>query len=445
MTRLIHLEPIGGIAGDMFVGACLDAGLVTLEELADITKKLVPDVTLEAQREARSSISGTKFTVRLADGSTEEPDQPIPPIHEHNHGHSHGHEHSHEHSHEHGHGHHHHHHHKHDHDHGHEHEHGHVHYSDLKQRIESAGLPEAVHEKMLHIFDRLALAEASIHGGDPGKIAFHEVGATDSLADIACAACCLTKLSDASLTSDPPPLGRGEVHIAHGKMLAPGPAVLKLLEDWPTLPGDAIGEQTTPTGAAILSHAFRSATRPAMILRKIGYGHGTRDPEGRPNTLRLLIGEPLENTGEKDDFERDNVVQIETNVDDLPGNLAAPGIAKLMEAGALDVYVYPYMGKKSRQGWHWIVLAHPDDAERLAFELMRVSGSIGVRMIQTDRLKLKRSFETLNWEGHEIRVKVATGPKGFERRILETDDLLRIASETGLEPWQVADRLEPKK
>ena len=399
MTRLVHLEPIGGIAGDMFVGACLDAGLVTLEELAEITGKLVPEVTLEARRESRSSISGTKFVVRLADGSTEEPDQPIETGHDH------------------------------------------VHYEDLKQRIVAADFPEAIQREIFGIFDRLALAEAGIHGGEADHVAFHEVGAADSLADIACAAYCLEKLGDASRTSDPPPLGRGMVHIAHGTMLAPGPAVLKLLEGWPTLPGDEVGEQTTPTGAAILTYAFRCVSRPPMILETIGYGHGSRDPEGKPNTLRLLWGRPLEDAAKSEDFERDRVVQIEANVDDLPGNLAAPGIGELLERGALDVYVSPYMGKKNRQGWHWTVLAKPDDAERLAFALMRVSGSIGVRMSDVNRLKLKRKIETIHWRGYELRVKIATGPDGFERRILETDDLVEIARETGIEPWQIAEQV----
>lgn len=265
MKKILYLDPIGGVAGDMFSAAFLDTGVITLEELQNNVALVVPEIILKAENCNRGGIQGTQLHVISPEGE-ELPGVPHSCAFVHHHD-----EHHHEHHHR---------------------KHDHHPYKEIFQRLQGSKLVASVKNLALAIFQKLAEAEAHVHSKKIEDIAFHEIGRNDAIADVVCAAVSMLSLKNTECVCGPIPFGQGVITFSHGTMSVPAPAVLEILKGMPTVPGYPIGEMTTPTGAAIVvtcSSSFKAV--PPLIPQKIGYGHGSRIHEGYPNSFRIIIGE----------------------------------------------------------------------------------------------------------------------------------------------------------
>jgi uncharacterized protein (TIGR00299 family) protein len=294
-----HLDCSSGIAGDMFLGACLDLGM-PVEVLADVVARLgLPGIAIEARKASRGGFVGTRFRV-LSDGKPIEGPDP-----EEQHGHHHDHDH---------------HHHDHHHDHGHHHHHGPTRgLAEIREMIQRSDLSGPVKERALRLFQRLGEAEAKAHGMPIEGVHFPEVGAIDSIVDLVGAAAAVEHLAPSRITCGPVNLGSGRVKMAHGEVPIPAPATAELLRGVPVFGGPG-GELTTPTGAVLLAELVGEFMElPAMVLDGVGYGLGKKDLTTHPNALRLLRG--------RGEGARAEVMVVEAEIDDLPGE----GFGFLME------------------------------------------------------------------------------------------------------------------
>ena len=366
--RHIHLDPLGGVAGDMFVAALLDAfpehgaaALAAAESLAGVACRLVPH--------SDGTLAGARFEVGA--------------------------------------GHHHHH---------------HTEWREIRARLEASALPPAANAHAIGIFAALADAEARVHGVAADAVAFHEVGAADSIADIVAAACVVAAIGPASWSCAPLPIGSGRVRTAHGIMPVPAPATALLLEGFETLDDGVPGERVTPTGAAILRHLGCAATRrPAGALRASGFGFGTRRLPGISNCLRALAMEaagPAAATGHR------ALAVIGFEVDDQSGEDLAAGLDRLRAvAGVHDVLQMAAFGKKGRIAIHVQVLAQPDAVDAVAEACFRETTTIGLRTHLVEGRALPRRFADVDVAGQSVRVKLVERPGGNTGKA-ESDHLL---------------------
>lgn len=412
-----HLDCSSGIAGDMFLGACLDLGM-PLEVLADTVERLrLPGVSVESRRASRGGFTGVRFRV-LVDGRPLEGPDPEEVQHHH-------HEHEH---------HHHHHHHDHGQEHGHGHGHHHGHSRDLpaiRHLIEESGLSTPVKERALRLFQRLGEAEAKAHGMPIERVHFHEVGAVDSIVDLVGAAAAIEHLAPERLTCGPVNVGSGRVKTAHGELSVPAPATAELLRGVPVYGGPG-GELTTPTGAVLLAELVDEFVElPAMVLEGVGYGLGRKDLTHQPNAVRLLRGRGAEARPEV----APQVAVIECEVDDLPGEGFGFLMERLLEAGALDVYFTPVQMKKSRPGTLITLLCRRPQIEALAGMLLMESGSLGCRYYLANRFEAERETAEVETAFGTVRIKQAR----FQGKLLaaapEFEDCRRLALAGGV-PWR---------
>lgn len=416
MPRHLHFDCFNGISGDMTLGALVDLGLDAHELERRLRSLPVGHFHLRAQKIMRAGIEVTRLEVDLGDHREDlehEHDHAAASAHAHahemhahgHHGHGH-HEHSHpEHSHtEHGHhGHEHHgggsqsHHHKH---------HAHVHLKDVIEKVESARLGDRVTRRAIAAYRLLAEAEAHVHGTTPEKVHFHEVGANDAIIDIAGAMLGVEMLGIESFSMSPLVVGYGLVRCAHGTMPIPAPATAEILKGLPTMAGPIEGEQTTPTGAAILRVLAGDHSVPSQPLRaeRIGYGAGKRVIEGHPNCLRLILGEI---SGAANlPVPREEIVSLETEIDDMSPEVLGYLMEKLFQFGARDVQFSPVQMKKNRPGLHLRVLALPADQDRLAEIIFRETSTFGLRSQRMDRYCLERRMEEIETPLGRIPVKI---------------------------------------
>jgi uncharacterized protein (TIGR00299 family) protein len=270
--------------------------------------------------------------------------------------------------------------------------------ADVRQMIESATLPRAVKDRSLAVFNRLARAEARVHGTTPDRIHFHEVGAVDALIDIVGVIAGLHELQIESVYASAVPLGSGWTNCTHGPIPLPAPATLELLASAGALTRPAMGpgEWVTPTGAALLAE-FAIFERPVMTLRKVGIGAGQRDCEW-PNVARICFGES-QNDG--------SMVQLETNIDDMNPQLYAAVSSKLFEAGAKDVWFTPIQMKKNRPAILLSVLAQRSKETTLANVLLRETTTLGVRTLTVEhRHEALREMRAIDTSFGQVRVKI---------------------------------------
>ncbi len=369
--RLAYGDLIGGISGDMFVAALLDLGL-PLSLLKSELKK-IPSLRFElkASKEILQSIRATHFQVicgkeRLGPARS---------------------------------------------------------WSDIRKLIEGSRLAPEVKETGGKIFSRLAQAESKIHHVAVDKVRFHEVGATDSIVDIMAAAIGRHHFKINSFHFSKIPLGRGMVHSAHGRLPIPGPATLELLKKLPVEWTELEGETVTPTGAAILSTlGDRFGAQTTMTVEKIGYGSGTREWPDRPNLFRLVLGQ------DKAGWRGEEMLVMETNIDDMNPEFYDYVFDCLFAAGARDVFLTPIKMKKNRPAALLRIIAEPSKRDELAKILFRETSTIGVRYHRVDRLILKRSSASVKTRYGTVRVKVIEAPAGGVRATPEYDDLKRIAA-----------------
>ena len=212
-------------------------------------------------------------------------------------------------------------------------------------------LSEFVKKRAVGIFERIAKAEGKIHGMTPEEVTFHEVGALDSIADIVLACVGIEMLKVDRVVASPLAEGRGWIDAAHGRFPVPAPATLEILKGIPLGSVDEAFEFITPTGAAIVAEfAEAYGPMPEMKIEKVGYGVGTRVLKNKPNVLRAVLGETVAGPGGADGYERDTIVRVETNIDDLSPEIVGSVTEQLLKAGALDVFLTPIQMKKNRPG-----------------------------------------------------------------------------------------------
>jgi uncharacterized protein (TIGR00299 family) protein len=408
-----HLDCSSGIAGDMFLGAALDLGL-PLEVLAETVARLgLPGVSIESRKASRGGFTGTRFRVLIDGRPLEGPDPEEGDGGQGHHHHPHDHHH-----HEHGHGDHHH------HDHHHEHTRG---LAEIRDLILASALANPVKERSLRLFQRLGEAEAKVHGMPLDRVHFHEVGAVDSIVDLVGAAAAVEHLAPERITCGPVNVGSGRVRTAHGELPVPAPATAELLRGIP-IHGGPGGELTTPTGAVLLAELVDEFSDvPAMTLEAVGLGLGRKDLPHQPNALRLLRGRAGPGRGE--------VMVVECEIDDLPGEGFGFLMERLLAKGALDVYFTPVQMKKNRPGILVTLLCRRPQLEELAGVLLTESGSLGCRYHAAARFEAEREILEVQTTFGTVRVKRAR----LEGRPLATtpefEDCRRLALDRGI-PWR---------
>ena len=320
------------------------------------------------------------------------------------------------------------------------------HLADITRLIRQSRLPAEVKEKSVAVFSALARAEAKVHRMPVEQVHFHEVGAVDAIVDVVGTVAGLFALKADRVLCSPLPLGRGEVRCEHGLLPVPAPATLALLEGVPVYGGTESAELVTPTGAALVrTLADDFGPLPFLTLGKTGVGLGDRKLPGRPNLLRLIVGEagPGEET----------VVEFSANLDDFPAERFDYLMEQLFAAGALDVALVPAQMKKNRPGALLQVLGRPQDRPALIRTLLLHSTTLGVRYAEMFRTTLPRRIETLPTRFGPVRVKWAQRPRGLETAHPEADDLYRLARISGrplaeieAEVWRrLAARRAPRK
>ncbi len=355
--NLAYFDCFSGAAGDMIVGALLDAGLDFEALQKQLAGLKLPGCDISASKVRRGALAGTKFTVTAS-----EADQP------------------------------------------------HRNLDDILSIIRSAALPGRSAETAEAIFRRLAQAEAKVHDMDVAKIHFHEVGAVDSIIDIVAAAVGIEMLGIEEVHCSPIPLGRGTVEAEHGTLPLPAPATVELLKGATTaeaITEGVTGELTTPTAAAVLTTLARSVGPvPAMALSAVGYGAGSREDTGPgepPNLLRVFIGNSA------DDGSVDCMVELSANLDDCTGEVIGATIEKLLQAGCADAWAAPIYMKKSRPAWTLSALCAPADVGRAEEIIFTETTTLGVRRRTCTRSKLARRHVTVETAYGPIRVKIGSG------------------------------------
>jgi pyridinium-3,5-bisthiocarboxylic acid mononucleotide nickel chelatase len=378
VRKILYLEPVGGIAGDMFLAAGVDLG-VSPDALVEALGGLrVPGWKLAVSRAVRHAISGTHLDVVLDEREA----------------------------------------------------HPHRAYSDIRELIEGApSLPPRAKERALAVFRAIGEAEAKVHGVSIEDIHFHEVGAVDSIVDICGAAVVLELLGNPEVYAAPPPLGSGTIRVAHGHMPIPVPATLELLRGVPVR-FEGVGELTTPTGAALLKVlAHIGPPPPDFIVERIGYGVGTKDFRDRPNVLRASLG--------RAEARAESLWVLEANLDDSTPQLLGYLVEHLLARGAKDVWVLPATMKKGRPGHLLGMLVEEGAKEEVLEALVRESTTLGVRSHRVERLALERDWVEVETPWGRVRVK-----RGLRQGVVlnahpEFEDCRELAEAAGVPLKQV--------
>ncbi len=390
--KLLHLDPFSGIAGNMFLGALLDAGLPLRGLEAALAGLRLPH-RLRVTRVRRGPLAARHVEVIVGGraarrGRATHAAHPEPEAHlAHGHGpHAHGRP-----------------------------------YDEIRRLLDRARLTPGVRDRAQAIFAGLAAAEARVHGIPLARVHFHEVGAVDAIVDIAGAAIALDQLGIARVTCAPVALGHGSVETAHGRLPLPAPAVLELLRGAPSVPAHVAWETVTPTGAAILREIVDEWRQlPALTLEAIGHGAGDDRPGPLPNVLRALIGR-------EGGALRDSVCVLECQLDDLVPEHFDLALERLLAAGALDVMIQHAQMKKNRPGFALTVIAPRHARSALAELLLRETGSLGVRASEVERVLLPREIVRVATRFGTLRVKRAWDADGRARASAEYDDAKRAA------------------
>lgn len=458
--KILYFDCATGISGNMAIGALLeicDGEQYLRDELAKLG---VPGYQLNVIKRDSHGIDGTYVEVLEANTGI-----PVDAIHDGNknvgssatlglhqgHTHSHHHEldsspehHSHGHYHDHEHDHsldNHCHNHQDDNDNNHNHNHVHRTYADIKQIIEGSGITEAAKELSRSMFQKVAAAEAAVHGKPIDEVHFHEVGAIDSIVDIVSVAILMDYINPDRVISSVVSDGYGTIKCAHGVLSVPVPATSMMYKnekirfkqiEVPT-------ELVTPTGAAIISTFAESyGLMPEMNLNKIGIGVGSRNIGG-PNTLRVFLGEDVTADGET---QNDDIIVINSNIDDSSGEDLGYVLEKLMDAGALDVSYSPIFMKKNRPAYRLEVICRAETREKLSEIIFDETTTIGVRYYVVQREELTRVRTLVDTELGQIEAKQVSTASGHTYTYPEYESMKTIASELGISMKSVRTAFE---
>lgn len=375
--RIAIFDPFSGIAGDMCLGALLDAGLdpAFVDGLPAALR--LEGVTVRRTRVARGQIACWKVEFDI-------PPQP----------------------------------------------HG-RHLKHLVAIVEASEAPAPVQAKAIEAFTAITTCEAAIHGTTVERVHLHEVGAVDAILDIVGTIWGLERLGVVRVFSGPVQVGDGFVDTQHGRMAVPTAATLRLLEGQVLRPGpEGAGELTTPTGAVLLRVLSEGPPPPAYVPVASGFGAGTKDFPDRANALRIILADadPIPGDGA---VQREPIIVLSTDLDDASGEEVGALSGRLRAAGALDVIVLPSVMKKGRPGTRIEVLVRPAEADALELVLLREGPTIGVRRMAGTRAVLPRREETRTVAGHPMRFKVVTMPDGSERAKPEFDDVQLVSDRIG--------------
>ncbi|WP_109505325.1 nickel pincer cofactor biosynthesis protein LarC [Nocardioides speluncae] len=371
--RALWVDASAGASGDMLLGALLGAG-VPLDVIQTAVDAASPEpVTLRVEQVRRNEFAATRCHVGVADSAH------------------------------------------------------HRSWRDIRTILGAADLDEPVRDLALRVFERLARAEATVHGADPLDVAFHEVGALDAIADIVGVCAGFAHIGAARIVVSPVAVGSGSVRGAHGPLPVPPPAVAELLRGVPSLAGPGTGESCTPTGAALLTtFATAYGPQPAMTTEQVGVGAGHRDPETHANVVRLFVGAAADagaSTGAP--------LLIETNIDDLDPRVWPAVIAALLEAGASDAWLTPILMKKGRPAHTLSVLTRADHAASVRAAIFRQTSTIGLREQPLGKHALDREMVAVEVAGQEIAVKLARHDGVLVNAQPEYDDVARAAAALG--------------
>lgn len=299
---------------------------------------------------------------------------------------------------------------------------------DIREILDRGALTPGQRRRAVDIFERLAAAEAAVHGMSIDQVHFHEVGALDSVADIVGVAIGLDHLQVDKFTARPVPTGQGWIKGAHGTMPIPTPGTAALLKGIPLAPSDIKAELTTPTGAAILASVVTEWTwTPAMTITAVGYGAGSKDFCEQPNMLRLMVGTA---DGVVDrSTTQDQLWQVETNLDDVPPELIGYAFERLFEAGAVDVYTQPILMKKNRPGVMLCALVPAAALAAVEEVMFTETATFGIRRVPVTRSTLQREATTVATEYGPVRAKRGWRNGRTEVVTPEYEDCARIARE----------------
>jgi uncharacterized protein (TIGR00299 family) protein len=373
MATILLLEPVGGIAGDMFLAAALDLGVDRAALDGALATLGVPGFRLLATRAESGGVRGTHVDVLVPEGERRA-----------------------------------------------------RHLPEILSLVDGSGLSPRSRAAARAVFERIGRAEARVHGVAVEEVHFHEVGALDSIVDVCGAAAAMELLGWPRVLCAPPELGQGFVSTEHGRLPVPPPAVLEILKGIPVRPGGPPGEAVTPTGAALLAELAQvadPATFPALTPERIGYGVGTARWPDRPNVLRMTLGQELAGGA---------LHVLEANLDDCPGQLVARAIEAALAAGALDAWAAPLTMKKGRPGLLLGALATADRRDAVAKVLLDETTTLGVRFHAVDRIELDRELVPVATPYGEVRVKVARRGEATVGAHPEYEDCLARAREHGV-------------
>jgi uncharacterized protein (TIGR00299 family) protein len=386
MTRARHawIDASAGIAGDMLLGALLDAG-ASPEAVREAVAAVIPgEVRIDTTTVDRSGMRALKANV--ASVAEDEP---------------------------------------------------HRTWATIRDRLSAAALEDVVHDRAGRVFATLAEAEAHVHGVAAEDVHFHEVGAWDSIADVVGVSAALVDLGIATVSTGPVALGSGRTAGAHGDLPVPVPAVLELARGWEVFAGGD-GELATPTGMALVrAFADRCGPLPPMEVYAVGVGAGSKETPGRANVVRVVVGEP--STGHVPDVDVQPMWVLETNVDDLDPRVWPTVLESLLDAGAADAWLVPILMKKGRPAHTLNVLAGAERRGVLRDLVLSLTSTIGVRETAVARTALGRAWVSVPVRDGEVRVKVAHRDGEIVHATAEFADAAALAERRGVPVRQVLD------
>ncbi|MGC9975296.1 MAG: nickel pincer cofactor biosynthesis protein LarC [Syntrophales bacterium] len=372
--RIAYFDCFSGVSGDMILGALIDAGADLQRLELELGKLKISGFTLKAEKTTRRGLSGTKFFV--------DQDQ----------------------------------------------NHAKRHLTDIEKIVDNSDLLDDIKPRAKSIFRELAAVEAKIHNTSPADVHFHEIGALDSIVDVVGSLIAMKMLGIETIYASRIPVGTGFVECDHGVLPLPAPATLELIKGIPVYASSIEKELVTPTGIAILKHVVkRFGTIPDMRIEHIGYGAGSRDLK-IPNLLRVWIGE----SDVKQEYEEDAIILIETNIDNMNPEIIGYAMERILERGALDVFMTPIFMKKNRPGTLLSVLITPGKLDETISVIFSETSSLGIRFQRLERRKLPRELITVETSFGPVRVKVSH--IDTEKSIMspEYEDCREIAARMGI-------------
>lgn len=381
--RIGYFDCFSGVSGDMLLGALVDAGLDIKELQKGLMGIKISGYRVSASKVKKEGIEGTKVDVII-----EETQQP------------------------------------------------HRKLKDIEVIIRNSALDGPIKEKALKVFRRLAETEARVHGTDIEDVLFHEVGAIDAIIDITGTILGLHILGIGKFLSSPVNTGSGVFDSSHGMLPIPAPATMEMLKGFPVYSSGINKELATPTGVALLTTLAEGfCPLPAMEVTSVGYGAGTWDIEGSPNLLRFIIGEAEELP------ERETIILLETNIDDLNPPIYEYLMDRLFGAGALDAYLVPIIMKKGRPGIILSAMVEKETVEKVMGIIFEETGTLGIRIREVERVRVQREIKEVDTAWGRIRVKVASKNGQVIGVSPEYEDCKKIAEEKGIPLRRIMDEI----